>query len=155
MSQNFSSNINEKLNSDYFRELFNKSELPKKYKSLGKRIKDRQISQRDYDKILSKFMDIYYYELYFINKPSYFFLGGFMEKKRSKSEVKDIGPAKDGQRKKAYIEFPIILQWTGVSFLKYKEKQIKYIKLRGKRTRGNLVEELWKKSNNFYDLKEI
>lgn len=155
MNQNCSSNYHQKLDNTYFRDEFNKTKLPQKHKSLGKKIKDRQISQKDYDNIISLFVDIYYHELYFINKPSYFFLGGFLEKRRLKPGVKERGPAVNGKRDTAHVEFPITIRWSDLFFLNYKEGQVRYIKLRGKRTRGNKIEELWKKKFNFYDLKEI
>lgn len=155
MNQNCISNYHQKLDNTFFREEFNKTEIPKKYKELGKKMKDRQISQKDYDRIISLFVDIFYNEVYFINQPSYFFLGGFLEKRRLKPGVKEKGPAVNGKREKAHIEFPITMYWSDLFFLNHKEKQIRYIKLRGKRTRGNKIEEQWKKRNNFYDLKEI
>lgn len=154
MSQNCSSNYHEKLNNVYFRELFNKTKIPKKYKSLGRRMKEREISQKDYDSIISLYMDIFYNEVYFINKPSYFFLGGFIEKLRTKPGVRTIKSAVDGIRPLAHAEFPITLMWDDLFFLNSKEKQIYYNKMNGKRTRTLKIEQEWKRTNNYYDLRE-
>ena len=91
MSQNCINDFTEKINNNYLCREFNLTKIPKKHKSLGKKVRDRQISQKDYNAITQKFFDIYYNELYYLNKPSYFFLGGFLQKKRSKPGVRKVG----------------------------------------------------------------
>lgn len=118
-------------------------------------MKEREISQKDYDKIISLFVDIYYNELYFINKPSYFFLGGFMEKRRTRPGVRTMGAPVDGIRRTAHVEFPITLSWTDLFFLNPVERQITYTKMTGKRTRSEKIEREWKRTNKYYDLKEL
>ena len=155
MSQNCINDFTEKINNNYLCREFNLTKIPKKHKSLGKKVRDRQISQKDYNAITQKFFDIYYNELYYLNKPSYFFLGGFLQKKRSKPGVRKVGKGIGVERKKIHVEFPITISWTDLFFLNQKEKQIKYIKTKGSTSRVARIEKEWNKTNNFYDLESI
>ena len=155
MSQNCINDFTEKINNNYLCREFNLTKIPKKHKSLGKKVRDRQISQKDYNAITQKFFDIYYNELYYLNKPSYFFLGGFLQKKRSKPGVRKVGKGVGKERKKIHVEFPITISWTDLFFLNQKEKQIKYIKTKGSTSRVARIEKEWNKTNNFYDLESI
>ena len=155
MSQNCINDFTEKINNNYLCREFNLTKIPKKHKSLGKKVRDRQISQKDYNAITQKFFDIYYNELYYLNKPSYFFLGGFLQKKRSKPGVRKVGKGVGQKRKKIHVEFPITISWTDLFFLNQKEKQIKYIKTKGSTSRVARIEKEWNKTNNFYDLESI
>lgn len=155
MSLNYINNFIEKIDDVFLRNEFNKSGLQKKHKSLGKKISEREISQKDYNIIIEKFHDIYYNELYFINKPSYFFLGGFLEKKRTKPGVRVFGNVAKKETLKRYVEFPISISWTDVYFLKQKRREISYKKMKGVRSRTGKIEKIWKQNNNFYDLKEV
>lgn len=155
MSQNCINDFTEKINNNYLCREFNLTKIPKKHKSLGKKVRDRQISQKDYNAITQKFFDIYYNELYYLNKPSYFFLGGFLQKKRSKPGVRKVGKGIGKERKKIHVEFPITISWTDLFFLNQKEKQIKYIKTKGSTSRVARIEKEWNKTNNFYDLESI
>lgn len=145
----------QRLNNNYFTEEFNKSKIPQRHKSLGKRVRDRKISMKQYNEITSKFIDIFYNELYYLNKPSYFFLGGFIEKKRTSPGVRRIGRGKFKERKSVMVEFPITLCWTDLFFLNQKENQIKYIKLKGSTNMTNKIEKDWLAKNNYYDLKQV
>ena len=155
MSQNCINDFTEKINNNYLCREFNLTKIPKKHKSLGKKVRDRQISQKDYNAITQKFFDIYYNELYYLNRPSYFFLGGFLQKKRSKPGVRKVGKGIGQERKKIHVEFPITISWTDLFFLNQKEKQIKYIKTKGSTSRVARIEKEWNKTNNFYDLESI
>ncbi len=155
MSQNCISNSFQKINNNYFREEFNKSKIPSRHKSLGKRIKDRKISLTDYNTITSKFIDIFYNEVYYLKKPSYFFLGGLIENRRTKPGVKRIGRGKGEERKKIMVEFPMTLLWTDLFFLNRKENQIRYVKLKGSTNKSNKIEKDWLEKNNYYDLRSI
>ena len=155
MSKNCINDFTEKINNNYLCREFNLTKIPKKHKSLGKKVRDRQISQKDYNAITQKFFDIYYNELYYLNKPSYFFLGGFLQKKRSKPGVRKVGKGIGKERKKIHVEFPITISWTDLFFLNQKEKQIKYIKTKGSTSRVARIEKEWNKTNNFYDLESI
>ena len=155
MNQSCINNSFQRLNNSHFREEFNKTKIPQRHKSLGKRIRDRKISLKDYNEITSKFFDIFYNEVYYLNRPSYFFLGGFLEKKRTNPGVKHIGPGKRENRKRVMVEFPISLSWTDLFFLNQKEQQIKYVKLKGSTNQINKIEKDWLRKNNYYDLKQV
>ena len=51
MSQNCINDFTEKINNNYLCREFNLTKIPKKHKSLGKKVRDRQISQKDYNAI--------------------------------------------------------------------------------------------------------
>lgn len=155
MSQNFINNFIEKINNVYFREKFNLTKIPQRHKSLGSKIRERKISQADYNKIISCYLRVYYNEVYYLKGSSYFFLGGFIEPKRTNPGVKERGPGVSGSREKTYVEFPISLSWTDLFFLNQKEKQIIYKKTKGSATPTALIEKKWLQNNNYYDLKSI
>ena len=155
MSQNCINSFVEKINNSYICREFNLSKIPQRHKSLGRKVRERQISQTDYNKIISAYLNVFYSEVYYLNRASYFFLGGFIEKKRTTPGVKERGPGKRGQREKCYVEFPISLSWTDLFFLNQKERQIAYIKSKGSGTPTQRIEKQWLQSNNYYDLKSI
>lgn len=145
----------QRLNNSYFLEEFNNSKIPQRYKSLGKKVRERRLKKKQYDEIIGKFFDIFYNELYFLNKPSYFFLGGFLEKKRSKPGIRRVGPGDYLERKQIHVEFPITISWTDVFFLNQKQRQVSYIKTKGSTSATAAIEKKWIAKNNFYDLKPI
>lgn len=155
MSQSCINSFVERLDNDFYVREFNKTKIPQRHKQLGKKIRERQISKKDYAEITAKFFDIFYNELYFFNKPSYFFLGGFVEKKRTKPGVRRRGPGKGSEREKIYVEFPISISWTDLFFLNQKEGQISYKKIKGQTRPTNIIERNWRRTNNFYDLDEV
>ena len=148
MKANCISNLLDRVGNSYFHGEFNKTKIPQKYKSLGRIKKDRSISRKDYDKIVAKYFDVYYNEVYFLGKPSYFFLGGFLQLVRTSPGVKRIGRTE----KKIYSEQPLFLKWFGM-FEKARRNDIKYFKLKGSTSKTAALEEKWKKSNNYLKLK--
>ena len=54
---------------------FNKKRI-NKFDSLGKKKADKAITYTTYCKIIKRFLLIYFYEVFFINKSLFFFLGG-------------------------------------------------------------------------------
>lgn len=106
-----------------------------------------------YDEIVTKFFDIYYNELYFLNRPTYFFLGGKMEKLATKSGVRKI---KVGDKMvEKYIEEPISLSWSGLSFLDLKGNQIVYKKTKSSHSKTAKIEREWRKNNDYYSIKQM
>lgn len=155
MSQNCINNFVERINNSYFWKEFNLTKIPQRHKSLGRLIRERKISQPDYNKIVNTYLDIFYFEVYYLNRPSYFFLGGFIEKKRTNPGVKSRNSHRTGKVEKIYSEFPISLSWTDLFFLNQKERQISYKKSKGRLTKTLKIEKDWLKKNNYYDLKSI
>ena len=64
------------------KDFFDDFEKSKKndFKVLGKRKKDRKITLGQYKLILKTYFSIYFYEIFFIDKISYFFLGGYYQR---------------------------------------------------------------------------
>lgn len=155
MNQSCISNSVQRINNNYFLEEFNKSRIPRRHKSLGKKIRDRKISLRAYNEITSKFLDIFYNEVYYLDKPSYFFLGGFIEKRRTSPGVKTIGRRdENSERKRVMVEFPITLLWSELFFVNRRIGEIKYVKLKGSTNMSNKIEKDWLSKNNYYDLRK-
>ena len=46
------------------------------FRSLGKKREQRKVSYTLYQKIIKRFLLIYFYEVFFVDKPFFFFLGG-------------------------------------------------------------------------------
>lgn len=155
MNQNSINNFIEKVTQRDFWNAFNLSKIPQKFKSLGRNKKNRQISWKTYNQIISLFLDIHYNEIYFIKKPSYFFLGGMMEVKIGRSGMRTIGRKVDGVRQQKHIENPISLVWTDLWFKDFKRGEIKYVKIKGSNTKSNVIEQVWKNNNNFEKVKII
>lgn len=155
MNQNFINSFVQKVTQKDFWEAFNLSKIPQKFKSLGRAKKNRQISLETYNQIISLFFDIHYNEIYFLPKQSYFFLGGMIELKIGTSGMRTIGKAVEGVRQQKYIENPLSLVWTDLWFRDFKRGEIKYVKIKGSNTKSNVIEQLWKNSNNFEKTKVV
>lgn len=62
--------------------------FPKKYLSSKNKVyTTRTLTKGEHQQIISKYMDIYFNELYFQDKPKYFPLGGLIEKIQGKKSI--------------------------------------------------------------------
>lgn len=144
-------NYVESIDTNYFFEKFNQTKIVRKYPSLGKRIRDREISKKDYTRIISKFFDIYYHEFYFINRPTYFFLGGILDKRRS---LPKRNSKMHGNKVKEIMTKGSLLHYWKIYFKIDQNKDIQYIKLKGT-VNIPVVEEKWYKEFDILDIKLI
>ena len=78
-----------------------------------------------------------------------------IELKIGTSGMRTIGKAVEGVRQQKYIENPLSLVWTDLWFRDFKRGEIKYVKIKGSNTKSNVIEQLWKNSNNFEKTKVV
>ena len=116
--------------------------FPKKYLTKKSKANSTQtITKKEHKEIISKYMNVYFKELYFQDKPKYFPLGGLIEKIQGKKTLF-----------KERIVHPILLLWykrPDILFF----TNIKLAKLNGSTNRIYKLDKDYKKNNDLDLLK--
>lgn len=126
------------------RDFFEKFDRPSinNFPELGRKKADRRLSYKTWRKIIITFFQIYFYELFFIPKNHYFFLGGNMKLCLIRPKLKS------NKGKKKFISKPNVgLFWFNMPSMRmYRAVKIK--KLIGSTNRFPKLQELWCQTND-------
>lgn len=128
------------------RDFFNRFEKKglNNFRSLGYYKKDRKIKFSTWRTIIMTYFQIYFYELFFLKKPYYFFLGGLMR-------ICLIPPKKKTNKgKNIFFSKPNVgIFWYNIPCRRLLES-VKVKQLKGSTNRFPKLSNLWKQSNDPY-----
>jgi hypothetical protein len=119
------------------------------YKEYSKN-KHHKINIGLYKKILLKFLTIYFYDVYFLNKPLYFLFGGNIRLNKCGNWIKK-NWKKNTQNELIKTSQSIGLFWYNRPSFRF-EYAMKIKKLTGSSNRLPVIENEWKQSKNVDDL---
>lgn len=136
----------ESIKIDAFFRKFNLSGL-NNFEELSKFKKHQKLDKRKYKKIVKKYLEVYFNEVYFLNRKFYFFLGGYIFKVRCgnwirKTKGKEDYSIADHSIGLFWYLRPCARFWFSVSIRKQK----------GSSNMIPVIEKQWKKENDIQSL---